>query len=96
VQLSTAPVAPWQNRYVARVLGSIRRELLGHVIVFDKQHLKRLLSCHFDYYHRWRTHRSLDMDVPNGQAVESTESGPVVEFPVVQGLHHYYLQRLPE
>ncbi len=81
------------NAYVERMIGSLRRELLDHVIIPNERHLKRLLSSYLDYYHPWRTHRSLDQDAPNGHWVRLTEPGQVVEFPVVQGLHHYYLPR---
>ncbi len=52
------------------------------------RHLKRLLSSYLDYYHPWRTHRSLDQDAPDGRRVRLAELGRIVEFPVVQGLHH--------
>ncbi len=87
----TTPASPWQNAYVERLIGSIRRELLNHVVVLNERHLKRLLSCYFDYYHQRRTHRSLDMDAPHGRAVQSVDSCKIIEFPAVQGLHHYYL-----
>lgn len=87
----TTPASPWQNAYVERLIGSIRRELLNHVVVLNERHLKRLLSCYFDYYHQWRTHRSLDMDAPHGRAVQSVDSCKIIEFPAVEGLHHYYL-----
>ena len=81
------------NAYVERVIGSLRRELLDHVIVLNERHLKRLISSYLDYYHPWRTHRSLDQDAPNGRRVRLTEPGQVVEFPIVHGLHHYYLPK---
>ena len=92
-EVVTAPASPWQNAYVERLIGSIRREVLDHVIVFNEQHLKRLLSCYLDYYHQWRTHRSLDMDTPEGRAVNQADLGVVMEFPAVHGLHHYYLPK---
>ena len=72
---------------------SLRRELLDHVIILNERHLKRLLSSYLDYYHPWRTHRSLDQDAPDGGWVRLVELGQIVEFPVVQGLHHYHLPR---
>jgi putative transposase len=92
-EIITAPASPWQNPYVERVIGSIRRELLDHVIVLNERHLKRLLSCYLDYYHPWRTHRSLAGDSPDHRSMRSAKPGHVVEFPVVQGLHHYYLSK---
>ena len=65
-EIVTAPASPWQNAYVERVIGTLRRELLDHVIILNKRHLKRLLSSYLDYYHPWRTHRSLDRDAPDG------------------------------
>jgi transposase InsO family protein len=56
-EVVTAPASPWQNAYVERVIGSIRREILNHVIVLNEAHLRRLLSRYIDYYHHWRTHR---------------------------------------
>ena len=58
------PRSPWQNPYVERLIGSIRRECLDHVIVLHERHLRRLLTGYFSYYHAWRTHRALDMDAP--------------------------------
>ncbi len=92
-EVVTAPASPWQNAYVERLVGSLRRELLDHVIVLNERHLKRLLSSYLDYYHPWRTHQSLDQDTPDGRPVRFAEPGQVIEFPVVQGLHHYYLPR---
>ena len=92
-EVVTAPASPWQNAYVERVIGSLRRELLDHVIILNERHLKRLLSTYLDYYHPWRTHRSLNQDAPDGRRVRSAELGQVAEFPAVQGLHHYYLPR---
>ncbi len=89
-EVVTAPASPWQNAYVERVIGSIRREMLNHVIVLNECRLKRLLSRYKDYYHHWRTHRSLDMDAPHGRPFYSVESSNVIEFPAVHGLHHYY------
>ncbi|MFK8017889.1 MAG: integrase core domain-containing protein [Gammaproteobacteria bacterium] len=89
-----APASPWQNPHVERVIGSIRREFLDHVVVVNWRHLKRLLANYFGDYHDWCVHRSLDMDAPNCRAELSTKPNNVVEFPAVQGLHHYYLPRV--
>ena len=89
----TAPASPWQNPYVERVIGSIRREFLDHVVVMNRRHLMRLLANYFGYYHEWRVHRSLDMDTPDYRVQKSTKPNNVVEFPAVRGLHHYYLPR---
>jgi hypothetical protein len=85
-----APRSPWQNPYVERLIGSIRRECLDHVIVFDEAHLKRLLGSYFSYYHTSRTHRSLDDNAPRPRVVEPPDGGRVVSVPHVGGLHHRY------
>ena len=88
-----APRSPWQNSYAERVIGSIRRECLDSVIVLNKRHLKKTLARYFDYYHRWRTHLSLDMDAPEHRHVQPTELGDVVEFPDIGRLQHHYERR---
>ncbi len=85
------PTSPWQNAYVERVTGSLRRELLDHVVIFDERHLKRLLSSYLKYYHPWRTHQALERDAPNGRPIRAAEPDQVIECPAVHGLHHYYL-----
>jgi transposase InsO family protein len=72
-----APRSPWQNPYVERLIGSIRRDCLDHVIVLHERHLRRLLTGYFQYYHRWRTHRALEMDCPLPRAVQRPELGPI-------------------
>jgi putative transposase len=89
-QVLTAPRSPWQNPYAERLIGSIRRECLDHVIVFSEDHLRRVLTGYFRYYHRWRTHLSLDMECPDPRPILSPEQGAVVAFPEVGGLHHHY------
>jgi transposase InsO family protein len=79
------------NAYVERVIGSLRRELLDHVIILNER--QRLLSPYLDYYHRWRTHRSLDQDAPEGRPVRSAEPDNVLKLPAVHGLHHCYLPK---
>jgi len=86
----TAPRSPWQNPYVERLIGSIRRECLNHVIVFNARHLKRLLRSYFSYYHTARTHLALDKQCPERRQVEPPERGEVVAFPHIGGLHHEY------
>jgi len=60
------------------------------VIVMNERHLRRILTGYFDYYHRWRTHQSLEMDCPENRTVQSVDEGPVVETPDLGGLHHHY------
>jgi putative transposase len=85
-----APRSPWQNPSVERLIGSIRRECLDHMIVLNEHHLRRILMGYFAYYHRGRTHRALAMDTPNSRAVQPPELGPVWAIPEVGGLHHRY------
>jgi len=66
-EVLSAPRSPWQRAYVERVIGSIRRECLDHVIVFDEDSLRRTLRSYFSYYHRSRLHLSLDKDAPNSR-----------------------------
>jgi len=92
-QVMIAHRSPWQNPYVERLIGSIRRECLDHVIVLNERHLKRILNRYLTYYHGWRTHRSLDMDAPAGRPIQPQDHGRVVEIPEVGGLHHHYERR---
>ncbi len=92
-EIVTAPASPWQNAYVERVIASLRRELPDHVVVLNERPLKRLLSSYLDYYHPWRTHRSLHQDAPDGRPVQLAKPNQIAEFPIVQGLHHYYLPK---
>jgi len=85
-----APRSPWQNPYVERLIGSVRRECLDHVIVLGEAHLRRVLSAYFAYYQRSRTHLSLDRDAPNPGDVQPPAMGEVIELPEVGGLHHRY------
>jgi len=89
-ELLIAPHSPWQNPYVERVIGSIRRECLDHLIVFNQRHLRRVLSSYMDYYHHTRTHLSLDKDCPHSRLVQPPKSGRVIALPQVGGLHHRY------
>ncbi len=89
-EVVTAPRSPWQNPYVERMIGSIRRECLDHLIVVDERHLRRILASYFDYYHRSRTHLSLGKDSPIPRPVESAKAGKIIALPQVGGLHHRY------
>ncbi len=85
-----SPRSPWQNPYAERVIGSIKRECLRHVIVLNERHLKRILRSYLEYYHDSRTHLSLNRNSPNKRDVEPREMGRVVAIPMVGGLHHRY------
>jgi transposase InsO family protein len=83
-----SPRSPWQNGYAERLIGSIRRECIDHVIVFGERHLHHLLRSYLDYYNGTRTHLSLDKDTPISRAAEAV--GRVFGRPVLGGLHHRY------
>jgi len=89
-EVPTAPRSPWQNPYCERVIGSIRRECLNHVIVLSEGHLKRILASYLEYYHGSRPHLSLDRNSPTPREVEPPSQGEVVSIPQVGGLHHRY------
>jgi transposase InsO family protein len=92
-QVLAAPRSPWQRAYVERVIGTIRRECLDHVIVFNERCLHRHLQSFVDYYHRSRTHLGLQKDTPEPRSVQSAELGQVISIPQVGGLHHRYERR---
>ena len=89
-EVLTAPQSPWQNPYVERFIGSIRRECTDHVIVFNETGLRRILKSYFEYYERSRTHLSLGKDAPISRPIQPVGTGRIVEIPQVGGLHHRY------
>ena len=89
-EVPIAPRSPWQNPFCERVIGSIRRDCLDHVIVLNETHLHRILSEYFQYYHNSRPHLSLDRNSPTPRSIEPPSEGEVVAFPQVGGLHHRY------
>jgi transposase InsO family protein len=92
-EVLTAPRSPWQNPFAERLVGSIRRECLDHVIVWNERALRRTLHKYFAYYQRSRTLLALGKDAPEPRAVEPPEQGRVVAIPQVGGLHHRYQRR---
>jgi transposase InsO family protein len=92
-EVLSAPRSPWQRGYVERVIGTIRRECLDHVIVFDEASLYRHVKSFLAYYHESRTHLSLAKDPPEPRPVHPLELGAVVAIPQVGGLHHRYERR---
>ncbi len=88
-----SPRSPWQNPSVERLVGSIRRECLAQVIVFNERQLRQILESYLEYYHKVRPQRSLSHDSPIPRPVESPEGGKVIEMPLVGGLHHHYLRQ---
>ncbi len=88
-EVLTAPRSPWQNPYVERLIGSMRRECVDHVLVLNERSLQRILRSYIDYYQHWRTHLALGKDPPVRRAVEPAPLGAVIA-PHVGGLHHSY------
>jgi putative transposase len=86
----TAFRSPWQTPYVERLIGSIRREHLNHVVILNEMSLRRQMASCIDYYHGTRCHLSLGKDSPNGRAVQPPEMGRIIAVPKVGGLHHRY------
>ena len=88
----TAIKSPWQNPYCERIIGTIRSELLDHVIVINQRQLMQLLKEYFSYYHEDRTHLGLSKDTPNCRmsTKASDINGKVISIPRVGGLHHRY------
>ena len=92
-EILTAPHSPWHNPFAERVIGSIRRECLNHVLVLGERHLHRILTRYFAYYHQARTHLALDKDAPDLRPIEVPAAGKIVQVPEVGGLHHRYLRQ---
>jgi putative transposase len=92
-EVKIAPRAPWQTPYVERLIGTLRRECLDHMVVLKENHLCRRLRDYLIYYHRARTHLSLDKDAPEPRLVEHPDQGGIVEIPMVGGLHHRYTRQ---
>ncbi len=92
-EVPTAPRSPWQNPFAERLIGSIRRECLDHVVVLDERHLRRLLGDYLGHYHRWRCHRSLAMDCPEARPIQGPEDGDVVEVEEAGGLYRHFERR---
>jgi hypothetical protein len=92
-EVLTAAQSPWQNPFVERLIGSVRRECLDHLVVLGERHLHRILTAYFAYYHRARTHLSLEKDAPHGRPIEGPAAGQVVPLREVGGLHHRYVRR---
>ena len=91
--MPTAPQSQWQNPFVQRVIGSLRRECLDHIIVWNERSLLRSLKPYQAYYHEWRPHLSLDKDAPVPRAVQPPPCSPIVQVPHLGGLHHQYERR---
>jgi putative transposase len=92
-EVLTAPQSPWQSPFAERLIGSVRRECLDHVLVLSERHLRHVLTRYFAYYHGARTHLSLEKDAPDARPIERPAMGTVVPIPEVGGLHHRYVRR---
>jgi transposase InsO family protein len=88
--VSTAPRSPWQNGHTERLIGSIRRECLDHVVIFGERHLRHVLLSYTHYYNSARTHLSLNKDAPLPRAVQAV--GRILPTPILGGLHHHYVR----
>jgi len=91
--LLTAPRSPWQTPYVERLIGSMRRECLDHILTINEESLRATLRSYFSYYHDSRCHLALDKDSPDRREVQPPERGMVVEIANINGLHHRYERR---
>ena len=92
-EVKIAPRSPWQNPYVERFVGTLRRDCLNHVLVLSEDHLRRAIRDYVDYYHDCRTHLSLEKDAPKPRAIEPPEAGEIIAVSKVGGLHHRYTRR---
>ena len=89
-EVKITPYSPWQNPFAERVIGSIRRECLDHMIILGESHLRRVMQEYVDYYHESRPHQSLDRNAPVPREIESPSEGEVISIPHLGGLHHRY------
>jgi transposase InsO family protein len=85
-----APASPWQNSFAERLIGSIRRECVDHIVVLGEAHLRRILRTYARYYNKVRTHRSLDKDAPVSRPIQP--AGSIKSHPILGGLHHHYVR----
>jgi transposase InsO family protein len=92
-QVLSPPCSPWQRAYVERVIGTIRRECLDHMIVFQERCLHQHLKRFIEYYHRSRTHLALEKDTPEPRPIQGPDAGRIIAIPQVGGLHHRYERR---
>jgi transposase InsO family protein len=92
-EVIAAPSSPWQNPFAERLIGSLRRECLDHVIILNQRHLRCVLARYVSYYHRARTHLSLEKDAPAPRRIHEPTEGRVVAFAEVGGLHNRYERR---
>jgi len=91
-QIVTSRKSPWQNGYCERVIGSIRKECLDHIVVLNDRHLRKILRQYLDYYHTSRTHLGLEKDCPVSRETQGPQIGEIISKPVLAGLHHRYFR----
>jgi hypothetical protein len=92
-EVLSAPRSPWRRAYVERMIGTIRRECLDHLIVFNEASLYQHVKAFLGYYHESRTHLSLYKDAPGTGPVQTADGGRIITVPQVGGLHHRYERR---
>jgi putative transposase len=92
-QVVISAQSPWQSPNVERIIGSIRRECLDHVVVFNEKHLRRVFNAYFRYYRVSHTHLGLEKDCPEHRPVEPIDLGSIKSEPIVVGLHHRYYRQ---
>jgi transposase InsO family protein len=92
-EVLTAPRSPWQSPYVERLIGSVPRECLDHIVAVNEESLRATLRPYFSYCHDSRCHLGLNKDSPESREVQSPDKGMIVEIPKVGGLHHRYERR---
>jgi transposase InsO family protein len=85
-----APLSPWQNGHLERLIGSIRRESLDYLVVFGEAHLRGVLKAYASYYNEVRTHLSLDKDAPDFRRAQ--KFGRIAAIPILGGIHHQYVR----
>ena len=85
-----SPGSPWQNAYVERLIGTVRRECLDPMLIFGEAHLRKILSSYAAYYNEVRTQLALGKDAPLGRPVQRT--GVIIAIPILSGLHHHYVR----
>lgn len=91
-EVVTAAQSPWQNPYAERLIGSIRRECLDHLILLNEKQLRRMLREYFDYYNKVGPHQSLERNAPLPREIEPPAKGKIISLPQVGSLHHRYLR----